>query len=389
MGFTNEEIKKLEPGKTLWDKGSRDSESGLHVRALASGKKNFMLYYRTKAGVERRPKIGEFPAITIGEARRRANILNSKVAIGEDPKGEWDTAKKEITVGEIYRLALENYWSTPRFIRSRRKTDVENLWRNYLEAKFDSMRISQATTVVVKNWHTSLSETPYAANRAKEVLSRIFTYGEEHGHCPPHTNPCPAVTAYQEKSRSRFAEEGELKSIMRLLEKYSEVSPKGVAYLTLLLFTGSRPSAIERATWDQLKTFKKDGETYGVLTFDGKTTEETGEQEVVILPPQAMKVLMRLPRIRNGTITNSKMPQRLWEKIRREAGCGDLWARDLRRTFATIGLSSGVNIGTIGELLNHKSTQTTKAYAKLVSGARIEAAVSIANKIDQIITEEK
>jgi integrase len=79
------------------------------------------------------------------------------------------------------------------------------------------------------------------------------------------------------------------------------------------------------------------------------------------------------------------MYQPLWEKVSAEAGCPDLWARDLRRTFATVGMSSGIKMDTISELLNHKSVQTTKLYAKLNDDARVEASSAISNKISEIV----
>jgi hypothetical protein len=47
-----------------------------------------------------------------------------------------------------------------------------------------------------------------------------------------------------------------------------------------------------------------------------------------------------------------------------------------------------VNVGTIGELLNHSSTQTTKTYAALMDEARITAVASISNHIDKILKGE-
>lgn len=389
MSFSNEDIRKLEPGKTLWDRGDKNSQPGLHVRAQASGKKSFMLYYRTRSGTQRRPKIGDFPVITVSEARKRAAAINHKVAIGEDPKGEWDETRKEPTVGDIYRMALEKHWSQERYIKSRRKSDVEHLWALYMEKPFNSLRLSEATTVKVRTWHTNLHGTPYAANRAREVLSRIFTFAEEHGHIPVNSNPCTAVPPYPEKSRKRYASPDELKLIIKSLHKYRETHPRGVAYLWMLLLTGSRPIAIERATWNQLQIVEKDGLKYGVLTFFGKTTADTGEDEVVIIPPQAMDIILELPRLADNRIIGCTMPQRLWDKIRTDAKCPDLWARDSRRLFASTGLSSGINLGTIGELLNHQSTQTTKTYAKLMLDARIAAVGSIANQIKSIAEQKE
>jgi integrase len=78
------------------------------------------------------------------------------------------------------------------------------------------------------------------------------------------------------------------------------------------------------------------------------------------------------------------MPVRLWAKIRKEAGCPDLRARDLRRTFATVGMSAGLKMDQISEILGHRSTQTTKIYAKLNIDSQIESARAIADAIEKV-----
>jgi hypothetical protein len=80
-----------------------------------------------------------------------------------------------------------------------------------------------------------------------------------------------------------------------------------------------------------------------------------------------------------------KMPRAFWKRIQNETGCKDLWARDLRRTMATVGLSNGVALGVIGKLLNHKSNQTTEIYAKAFETKKIEAVEVIADELVQII----
>jgi integrase len=53
-----------------------------------------------------------------------------------------------------------------------------------------------------------------------------------------------------------------------------------------------------------------------------------------------------------------------WRKIRRQAGCHDVQIRDLRRTCATMMVSSGENLMVIKEILHHSSVSTTQIYAK-------------------------
>lgn len=382
-----EKIRTAAPGDCLWDTDEKASVKGLHVRVSMSGERAFYFYYRTKGGVQRRPKIGSFGEITLAEARKRAKALSDIVALGGDPKGQWDEQKKELTTNELFELAWEKHWSQARYIESGWGRQAKNSYEKNIKPRFGTTKISSISPLKVKEWHDTLKDKPYAANRCLEILSKMFMIAEQQELRDINSNPCTRVTAHPEKSRKRFATPQELQRIHMELQKHSAEHPHGVAFLYLLMFSGSRPRAIEKATWEMVERKTNDaGEEYGILSFDGKSTGKTGEEERVIIPPQAMRLLTALPRYPGMTLTGIKMPRRLWAAIKKEVGCDDLWARDLRRTFATIGMSNGVGKDTVGELLNHHSSETTKIYAKLTDDSRVAAAFKIADTISAIAT---
>jgi integrase len=383
-----EDIKNSTPGSILRDKGEAGSVKGLHVRVSPIGTKTFMLYYRTKAGKERRPKIGVFGEITLAEARKRAKRILDLVAVGEDPQGDWSDARSEMNVSELYAVVLEKHWGQDRYVKSGHKYNVELNWKKHLAPKFANLKLSEVTPVIIDAWHSKFTGSPYAGNRSLENLSTMFTYAERFGLRPLGMNPCKVVGHHTERSRTRFASHDEIRQLAAIMDRAAETQPAPVAFLYLLLFTGSRPRLIERAKWNQLKTFVRDGVEYGVLTLEGKSTEKTGDEDSVVIPPQAMRVLAKLPRIEGQTITGIKHPKRFWAKIRKEAGITNLWARDFRRTFATVANSMDISLNTIGELLNHKSTQTTSIYAKLFDGIKVDAANKVAGEIESILAKK-
>lgn len=374
-----------QPGAIIWDRGEKSSVKGLHLRVARDGTKTFYLAYRTRDGRQRKPKIGELGVLTLSEARTRARAVLASTALGVDPKEKLDEIRAELTVGELFQLTWKECWAKDRYQESGWAQQVDWLWKNHLEKEFAASRMSEVTPARVRRWHAPYAETSvYNGNRALRVFSRMFRFAEEQELRAQKSNPCRLVKAHPEKKRGRYASPEEIGKIVKLLEENVKRFPAGVAFIYLLMYTGSRPRAIERATWDQLKEFDMDGQRYGLLTFAGKTTDKTGQAERVILPPQAMKALNRLPRVEGCTITGMKMPRTLWRKIKKEAGCPDLWARDWRRTFATVGMSGGVDMWTIGSVLNHRSTETTKIYAKVVEDRQLDAATSIANSIEKI-----
>jgi integrase len=379
-----EQIRIAKVGTTIWDKGDRNSVAGLHVRVRSESKRIFYAYYRSRSGKQRRPKIGEFGIITLADARRRTKIIMDRVAVGEDPQGDWNNAKKEMTGQELFDLVLAKHWDQERFIKSRHKYMVEMNWRLHLKPTFGNLRLSDITGPKVEDWHSNYRASVYAGNRSLEVLSKMFRFAERKELVPPGVNPCRGQETHTETKRTRFASSDEIRTLTRILDREASDHPRPVAFLYLLLLTGSRPSLIERAQWHQLQTFELDGMRYGKLTLKGKSSSDTGVDDSVIVPPQGMKVIDELPRVVGATITGIKHPKKFWSRVRKEAGIPDIWARDLRRTFATIGLSNGVGLDEIGELLNHSSTQTTKLYGKLMDGAKLAAATKIATRIDEI-----
>jgi transposase len=56
-----------------------------------------------------------------------------------------------------------------------------------------------------------------------------------------------------------------------------------------------------------------------------------------------------------------------WNTIRIAAGIPDVRLHDLRHSFASDALMSGVSLAVVGELLGHKQTRTTQRYAHLAN----------------------
>lgn len=286
---------------------------------------------------------------------------------------------EELTVKQLYRKVYAEHWNTARYVKSGWAYQVETIYKTHIKRVFGREKLSTVTRLRVKNWHRKyLDSNPTAGNRALAVLSKMFMFAEEQELRPQNTNPCTFVKSHEEKSRTRYATNEEIKKIDVILQREAAKRPKAVAFLYLLMYTGARPSAIARATWNQLKVLDVNGETIGLLDYAGK-----GDDEQLILPPQVMKIIESLPK-KGEKIVGINMPTDLWAKVRREAGCEDLWARDLRRTFATVGLSTGVPIGQIGKVLNHKQTQTTEIYAKLIDSKKISTALHIATEVEKL-----
>lgn len=282
---------------------------------------------------------------------------------------------KPVTLTEAFQVAARKHFYKPKFVASNYARDVRYLWENNIEPKLGSKKLSDLTPQVIHKFMQSMEATPYTANRAKAALSKTLKLAMLEGFMPLGTNPCNVVPNFPEEKRNRYASHKEIARIHELLTENYETQRRAVTFLYVLLYTGARPSSIERATASEFKV--EDG--VGVITRQGKTGFEK-----IVVPPQAVAWIEGLTPSPDGTLLGCKMPVRLWAKIRKEAGCPDLRARDLRRTFATFGMSAGLKMDQISEILGHRSTQTTKIYAKLNIDSQIESARAIADAIEKV-----
>lgn len=364
--MTPSEIKTLTAGQTLRD----DNVIGLEARAFPSGRKAFYLYYRTKLGKARHPKIGDCGIMSLAEARAEAKKLLLAVATGGDPVAERNNEKREPTVKDL--------WTKYRELHGNRKKSAREDQRLYLRLiapRLQDHRVSAVCHTDALRLHSDLRATPYQANRAIALLSKLFSFSERPLEWRDvHSNPCIGIERYPELKRRRHAKPAELAVIGERLQHYASRFPQSVAFIYLLLYSGARPAEIGGAQRGWL-----DG---AVLRLPDS---KTGQREVY-LPPQAVSIIESLPPYKDGTITGIKSPRALWRIIRREAGCPDLRLYpDLRRSFASVGVAAGNSIDLIGGLLGHKNRQTTLVYARLMEDAAKDTAASTAAAMEKLL----
>lgn len=376
MKLTNTAIDALPLGAIVRD----DLIPGLHVKASKKAK-SFYLYFRTKAGVERRPKLGDYGIISIAQARDIAREMLAAVAYGGDPMADRAKVKAEPTMDALWaHMEKEHYNQGRQWDR-----EAKRLYHAHVKPRFGGHRVRDIRYEDVDGLRVALKSSRVQANAAVAVVSNMLNMAERFGWRDLGTNPCRLVPRYPTVKRRRYAKPDEIAAIGPLLEAEAEANPAAVAFIYLLMFSGARPSEIANARWDQVEKVERDGQTVGVLRLHGKTTGATGEIRDVFLPPQAMSVLNRLPKT-GTTITGlAGVPRKVWCRVREKAGCTDLWARDWRRTWATVGFSGGEDKHIVSNLLGHASMQTTNIYARLMEDPAHAAAFRIANRMEGLL----
>lgn len=128
--------------------------------------------------------------------------------------------------------------------------------------------------------------------------------------------------------------------------------------ILIAAYTGLRLGELMRLTPDNVRS--------GMIRIDART--KTGQPRSVPVLPIIRKAIRRLP------FTHSKREiQRRFNAARKAAKMPHVRFHDLRHTTASLLVQAGVSLYTVGEILGHASTQTTKRYAHLNEKAKREA----------------
>jgi integrase len=358
-------IKDAAPGSTLYDERVR----GLHVR-VSSKARTFYLYFRTRGGLERRPKVGVWPTISLERAREIGREWLHIVAGGGDPVSDWQKERMAKSVAELAATYLERHAA-----QKKSGDEDKRMLDGYILPKLGRLRAQDITRSDIEGLHAGLKKTPAQANRVLALMSKMFALAERWEMRPHNSNPCHGIPRYREAKRRRYMRPGEAGSIFAAIQRHAAQYPQQAAFLTLLMFTGARPGEIAAARWSDLRDNR--------IELVEHKTDRTGAVRVIFLPPQAMEAIARLPRT-SGTITGIQSPRHLWEIVCAEAGIPDLRLYDLRHSFASAGLQADMTLAQIGELLGHRSTQTTLRYAHLMEERGVEQATRAADFLQRM-----
>ncbi len=361
--------------RVFWD---RDLP-GFGLRVYPSGRKVYVVQSRSD-GKSRRVTVGKAGEITAHEARGSASRLLGCIKSGK-PLVEAPPAAPP-TVADLGERFLREYAALhckPNTVKNYRQ-----MVRTHILPVLGELLVSDVERSHVLSFQYAMREKPTAANRALDVLLKMFNLAERWNLRAPDTgNPCKSVRRFREKPRKeRFLTPAELSCLGGVLDVAVEerLAPEqAVAAIRLLILTGCRHSEILGLAWDDL-----DFAAGEMRLRDSKTGGR-----VVPMPPPACQVLRELPRksdnprIFPGRRNNA--PQMdincHWVRIRERAGLADVRLHDLRHTYASRALELGEGLPMIGKLLGHRKIETTARYAHLARESVRASTAKVAGSI--------
>jgi integrase len=352
--FTDKFIKAAKARKgertDYWDSNVRR----LGLRVSPSGHKSWVLMYRREAdGAKRRYKLGEYPIVSLAEARANALAVLSQVEKGGDPAGAKQDAKGEPTVEELAKLYVERYAKANR--RSWQE-DERRIEQNIIPA-IGKHKAHLVTAADLIKLHEAITErgAPVEANRNIELVRRVYSWAL--GKRKVDHNPAERLELNPERSRDRVLSEDEIKAFWNALEGL-ELERSTKLVLKLALVTGQRLDEIAGLSFQELD-FKRE-----VWTIPGERTKNRLTHTV----PLSSLALSLLREAKKGASPEGYMfPSAKDGRLRRRSisrallrNSDDLKIKkftphDLRRTVASQMAALGIDRIVTGKLLNHAS----------------------------------
>ena len=381
----------------LWD----DEVPGFGVRLFPSGKKSFVLSYRT-AGRKRMMTIGTYGALTLDQARKAARGELAKVETqGADPLADREKERRGETLADLCAAYMERHGNA-------KKSAAEDQRRidRHILPKWRTLKAAAIIRADVAALHAKIGKAhPYEANRTLALLSKMFELARRWGFVPDgHPNPARDIDRFKEHKRDRWVTPAELPALAQAINEEPNQSARFALWLYLL--TGARKSELLQAQWSHV-----DWDRSEIKIPDTKA----GHAHFIPLSGPALALLREIPRAdgnpfiivgrgpRKAPADGKAPPAHLvniskpWNRVRKAAGVEDVRLHDLRRTVGSWLAQSGNSLHLIGRVLNHSNTSTTAVYARFGEdtvraaleqhGARIMGAAGLVPSAD--VTELK
>ena len=332
---------------------------GLNVRLSAAGAVTFFYRYRW-AGNPAQITLGEYPALSLSDARDRRQLFRKWLTEGVDPRQQIKIEKKNkteaLTVDEAY-CYWEEYYCRPEGLvglSSNRKC-----YEKHIKPALGNVVVDQTDK---GNW-ISVFDTMGRTVMAGEMLSimkRAFRFCSNRGVIS--NNPLESLRrsdvgtspAYQDRKLS----DSEIKIIWEELDTLP--LPKQII-VRFLLLTGCRTAEIRKARWEWFDLKEK---TWTVPAEEYKTGK-TIRRALGDVPASMMKSLKELTGsdlVLSKLNSRTRIPQPLNQAqvseyaqfISNRTGLAHWTLHDMRRTVATRLSELGAPPHVIEKLLGHQ-----------------------------------
>lgn len=355
FNFTKNDIEKLTPPdkgvSTYFDTGFK----GLKLYVTANGVKTFFVRKMVN-GRDERFILGQYPDLSVQNARDKALITLSELANGKNPNEEKKTNRAEQKLGDLFIEFMERYSKKDKKSWKYDQREIPKFYSDWFKR-----RLSDIKKTEIQRRHEKIRDEHglYQANRCLERLRAMYNKAIYWGW--EGQNPTNGIKKYTMVKRDRYLLPHERKAFFDSLNQEENFVAK--TYFYMALFTGARKTNVLEMRW-------KDIDFDNAIWRIPET--KNGDPQNIPLIDYALQILKQIPKTSEWVFPNEKSksghfedPKRAWNRILARAGIENLRIHDIRRTMGAWLVNSGATSDVAGKVLGHKSQEATKIYARL------------------------
>lgn len=343
---------------------------GLQLEVRISGGKTWYLRYMNERGKVRQLRIADVRDLSLSEARKRADVLRGKAAVGQDP-AEQKAAIRQVPTFEDF--VHKRYLPFVKGYKRSWQTD-ECLLRNHLLPVFGKRHMDEIGRHEIIEMHHGRREEGGAAasaNRLVIMMRYIYNLAIKWGIPGVKANPAAGVRLLEENNkRERFLSTTEVQA---LYDQLLRSDNRMLQYIIpMLIYTGARRREVLTARWEDIN----------LTTMSWRIPiSKSGKARHVPLSGAVVELLQRVRRIPECPYVfpnpNTHKPYvsifYSWDTARKNAGIPDVRIHDLRHSFASFLINAGRSLYEVQRILGHSQIVTTQRYAHLSSETLLEA----------------
>lgn len=341
----------------------------------------YYVYYRMN-GKRKEMKIAN-KDIPINVARNIARQKLGEVASGIDPLAVKKADVEAITLNDAFELKLKDLFDNNKKCVHLKDGEIDGepkrMWDKDVRNTLGKSKLEDIETGDITKLHIKISKrAKYQANRVVQLISSVFEHGIRLSLVK--YNPAKYVKKNPELERHRPLTDQEFAEInkqLNIIESQThERHLNAIKYIRLCILTGGRcASEIGAAKWSDLDGNK--------LVLQEHKTDYQGKPRIIHLNSQAMAIINSCEKT-GETILGVKYPFRMWDKIRKAAGCPDVTLHDLRHNFGTMA-GERMKLEDVKTLMGHKSIKATERYRKTREHIATEEMQNVGNYMQKIM----
>jgi integrase len=255
-----------------------------------------------------------------------------------------------------------------------------DLFNNHLKPVFGNQRLDEISLHAIQQHISSLRNKGYAASTCNHPI-RVLRHamGLACTWKIIETNPLVGLSLLREENHvNNIMTDDELKRLVSVLK--SDRNRMVCSVCMFLLSTGARLNEALNARWEH---FDLDRRNWTIPSAHSKSRKirsiPLNDQAISILESLGTRDKYDHPFIgRRGKLTTIN---RVWNRLRKDAGLPRLRLHDLRHNYASFLINSGRSLYDVQNILGHSDPSVTQRYAHLSTKSLQDAANSASDII--------